>query len=436
MATTCQRVKLTKAVLSESQPLEVAGKKRQLLLYDATQPGFGVVVGASKKSFFVERTVNGRRVRKTFARFGEMTVDDARSHAVTLLGKMAKGHDLVKEARAARAKGVTLQQAWELYQSTCETKDRSPTTVKGYESIINTYLKDWLNKPLAEITRADVRKKHQKIADDVARGRYATVTTHKGNKYKKHRTPEHGKYTANATLRLFRAIYNRAWREYEELPPNPCVNVDWFKESRRKTVIPSDKLHLWHAGVTAMDNPVRRDALLLLLFTGLRRTTAVEIRREHINLTDKTLLIPNPKGGAQRAFTIPLSDFLVDLIERRLAENDVLFPNSSWLFPAQTNGGHLIELKARTPVPFTPHDLRRTFITTAESLSISPYAIKLLVNHALPGGDVTAGYVQHETERLREPMQQITDRLHSLCLPPKDGGKVVPMRKRVAKAER
>ena len=59
-------------------------------------------------------------------------------------------------------------------------------------------------------------------------------------------------------------------------------------------------------------------------------------------------------------------------------------------------------------VPFTLHDLRRTFITIAESLDIPAYALKRLLNHKDPN-DVTAGYIVSDVERLREPMQRITD---------------------------
>ncbi|MBU2062486.1 MAG: integrase, partial [Bacteroidetes bacterium] len=62
----------------------------------------------------------------------------------------------------------------------------------------------------------------------------------------------------------------------------------------------------------------------------------------------------------------------------------------------------------------TMHDLRRTFITTAESLDISMFAIKQLVNHK-SGSDVTGGYVIKNFERLREPMQRITDYFKTHC---------------------
>ena len=57
---------------------------------------------------------------------------------------------------------------------------------------------------------------------------------------------------------------------------------------------------------------------------------------------------------------------------------------------------------------FTVHDLRRTFITIAKSLDIAAYALKRLLNHKMTN-DVTAGYIITDVERLRVPMQKITD---------------------------
>lgn len=53
------------------------------------------------------------------------------------------------------------------------------------------------------------------------------------------------------------------------------------------------------------------------------------------------------------------------------------------------------------------HDLRRTFLTIADSQDLSSYAIKRLANHKM-SGDVTAGYIIADVERLREPMEKIS----------------------------
>ena len=57
---------------------------------------------------------------------------------------------------------------------------------------------------------------------------------------------------------------------------------------------------------------------------------------------------------------------------------------------------------------FCIHDLRRTFATTADSIDTPAYAVKALLNHK-SASDVTAGYVVTDVERLRRPMQAITD---------------------------
>ena len=60
-------------------------------------------------------------------------------------------------------------------------------------------------------------------------------------------------------------------------------------------------------------------------------------------------------------------------------------------------------------MPFALHDLRRTFATIAESLDISTYAVKRLLNHSVNQNDVTSGCIVTDVERLRKPMQQIED---------------------------
>lgn len=67
------------------------------------------------------------------------------------------------------------------------------------------------------------------------------------------------------------------------------------------------------------------------------------------------------------------------------------------------------------------HDLRRTFITVAKSCDIPLVALKALVNHSL-GSDVTAGYIKINGDRLREPMQKVTDKFKELIGLAEPGG--------------
>ena len=64
-------------------------------------------------------------------------------------------------------------------------------------------------------------------------------------------------------------------------------------------------------------------------------------------------------------------------------------------------------------IDFTLHDLRRTFITIAESLDIPAYSLKRLLNHR-GDTDVTSGYIIHNAERLRGPTDRIAAKILEL----------------------
>ena len=94
------------------------------------------------------------------------------------------------------------------------------------------------------------------------------------------------------------------------------------------------------------------------------------------------------------------------------------------MFPGTGKHGHIVETKRfltrvaeRSGVKFTLHDLRRTFITIAESLDIPHYALKRLLNHRV-GGDVTGGYIVIDAERLRAPVGRVASKIIQLATDP------------------
>jgi integrase len=153
------------------------------------------------------------------------------------------------------------------------------------------------------------------------------------------------------------------------------------------------------------------DYLLFILFSGLRRREAASLRWEQVDLNHKTVRIFDTKNG--KPLTLPLSKPLIEVLLSRK-----LFGESVWVFPGSVPGkpivepkGHVRRVSQMSGVSFTVHDLRRTFITVAESLDISKTAIQALVNHSGAGVDVTDGYVIMDESRLREPMEKIAQKM-------------------------
>jgi integrase len=377
----------TKSSVDKIQP-PVRG---QVLYRDATLPGFGLRVGTKSKTYFVEGQVRRHTVRTTIGRHDVFPPEVARRRALKILADMADGRNPNEERRVKRAATMTLEDA---FDSFFERRALAKTSTENYKRSIEIYLKDWAGKPIAEISRRMVLDRHRKIAT------------------------ENGPVTANNVMRHLRSIYNFTSAAHGELPPNPVTILTharaWNPERRRRTVVPAHGLPKWWRAVHDEENYVR-DFLLIALFTGMRRSEIARLKWEYVDLDGRTLTVPTTKNGDP--LELPLSDFLQELLVTR-RDND---PEGEWVFPGRGETGHMDETKkfyARVAkssgIRFTLHDLRRTFVTIAESLDIPHYALKRLLNHRAET-DVTAGYIIIDVERLRRPVERVANRILELA---------------------
>jgi integrase len=333
-------------------------------------------------------------------------------------------------------------------------KKRSPRTIAGYESIVRKYSGDWMNRELAGIDDAEVEQRHSRVAGDVKAGKHAARLKHrqkdgrrKGSVIK--REGKDGQVTANLWQRVFSVIYNSARKRNRALPENPASSVERFTIERQHSGIKDENLPRWWAGVNQMENKVKADALRVGLFLGLRKTSIVELRRHDVHLDAGVVDIVRPKGGVTKAFSLPLPPYLVDLLRKRIEVNDALAAQgvieakaaSQWVFPASIASpsatGHISELRAEFEgLEWTPHDLRRCFARVTESLDIGRYALMSMLNHR-QSKDTTGKYVEIATERLREPMQRVAEKLLRLVEPKKASITAISKaRARTAKSKR
>lgn len=369
----------------------VTAPKKQAVYFDTELKGFGLLIGQTTKAYIAQKDIGGKTCRINIGRHGNWTTDEARKAARQLLAAMDMGQNPRKEKKAEEEKYVTLEQAYAVHVEALRRKEASEGTVESYELCLRTYLKDWKNRPLHEITRSEARELHTELGD------------------------KHGIYAANRAMKCFRAIYNTALKEHEYLGTCPTIAVHWFKEHRRQEPIPVEKLPQWWQTVNNMRNPTRRDYQLFVLFTGLRRRDTATIRWADINMKNASLHRPKPKGGASRAFTIPLPDICMDVLQRRQAQNKILFgDNCPWVFPTYSRDGEIVPIQEpkeqRRDMP-SPHRLRDTYTTAANSAGLSPYDIDVLTNHRPPVGSVTAGYIRQDFEHLRAQQQRVADYL-------------------------
>ncbi len=388
-------MKITKSVVDKLQipVITETGKTAQKRYYDDAMKGFGVrVTSGGTKAFFVEKLIKKKLCRITIGRYPELTVEMARRDAQKLLGQIAMGIDPVAEKRTAQMREVTLNEVFNDYVQV--RKSLKPTTLVNYKQILTKAFSNWGNKPLVSITKDKIAKQHEKLGE------------------------EHGEAYANLAMRVLRALFNFGAGQYEDsqgrslIPENPVKRLSqtraWYRIERRQTFIKSHELAPWYEALDQLLNKTLRDYLLLIMLTGLRRQEAASLKWDQVDLTGKTLTVLDTKNHDPH--TLPLSDYLYELLKFRKQQQ-----TNEYVFPGTGAAGHIVEPRKQmakvtqlTDIQFTVHDLRRTFITIAESLDIPAYALKRLLNHRMTN-DVTAGYIVADVERLRKPMQLITD---------------------------
>lgn len=383
-------MKLTKAFVDKA---ELPVGKDQVFYRDDQLKGFALrVTSSGTKSFVVEKNIGNKVRRMTLGKYGALTVEQARKEAQKIIGQIATGIDPIAEKRSAKMSAVTLNEVFDDYIKA--RKSLKHNTLYNYKRVLAIAFASWGNKPLVSITKDKVAKHHEKLGK------------------------ERGEAYANLAMRLLRALFNFAEGQYEDvqgrtlITENPVKRLSqahaWYRIERRQTFIKSHDLAAWYGGVQKLQNETLRDYLLLLVLCGLRRQEAAQLKWENVDFSAKTLTVADTKN--HESHTLPLTDYLYDLLKSRYQTRI-----NEYVFPGTGAAGHIIEPRKQmanvtkvSGVAFTVHDLRRTFITIAEGLDVSAYALKRLMNHKM-NNDITAGYIVTDVERLRKPMQQINN---------------------------
>lgn len=348
-------------------------------IYDADVSGLRIVVGSKSSSYKLVGRINDgseRYVSIIVGRTDELSLKTARDKAAELKLSLRRGED----PRAPKRSTPSLRTAWERYKET-RGPELQPSTLAWYEEKVLRVLKPILDIPLDKLDRETVRALHEKI------------------------TRKNGPYGANGAMRALKAVYNDAART-QDLPPNPVSRaVRMNKEAPRKWALDAAGLaEAWRL-LDAMEDRIRAACWTVMLLTGLRSHDARSMRWEHLD-EDGVLTVPSPKGGADRAFRLPLPRRLLQVLE--MVKQETAPMESPFVFPSLTSkSGHIEEMRRTDEFPHAPHRMRHTYRTWALEAGVDMQTVTLLMNHR-PAG-VTWGYVTraHLLGHMREAQEKV-----------------------------
>jgi integrase len=303
----------------------------------------------------------------------------------------------VREARAQQKESVTLEEA---YQAYIATKSLTPNTRYDYEKAMRLAFGDWRSEPLAKITGGMVKRRFDELSANAP-------------------------VQANQMFRFFRALCGWAMWQYAKddgtplMPANPCEILSklkrWNPVQRRERHVEQSQMPafmnaLEHHPDDCQQRRAVKDLCALLVLTGLREQEGCGLRWADVDLDKRLITVRKTKNGKDH--TLPIGPRLANRLAARRTENKL----SEFVFPADNHSGHLkyhrkdvLAIAEASRVDFRLHDLRRTFASIVNhhlEKKLSYYTTKRLLNHS-SGGDVTAGYIQHPVETLRQPIEMV-----------------------------
>lgn len=373
----------------------------QYLVRDTAEPGFFVVVGKKTKTFTVQvdaKNAAGKRVTKKLAlgKYPELTAEEARKLARR--AKLDLPQEVAQPAREERP-GHTLGSGWAALRAVMvgkvEAGSRSPATLANYDRAF-AHVADWADMPLAELSDRS----------DLVQERFRAIST--GDTLKPNL--KGGKGTANLVAVFLGRVYRyvRDSGLQKDLPgyiPSLAVKEEIHRLPRRQRALAAKDLAGWYRQLRALPNPIRQEFHLFNLLTGSRQEQLKEMRWEHVDFEAGTVRFPRPKGGTERAYTIPMSEAMRECLTRARAAGEAFGRAGAareWVFPSEpsrSNGRkdgkppspHIVAHKEdRDKLSHYGSDLRRTYKTLGKEAGLPEFILDLFQNHAQ--GGVSRGY--------------------------------------------
>jgi integrase len=363
------------------------------VIWDTAVTGFGArrQKGTAVVYFLFYRSAQSRQRWFTLGKHGSpWTPDSARTEAKRLLGRVAAGEDPASTKEAHR-KALTMAELCDQYLADAEAGRvlkrsgiaKKASTLAGDKSRIARHIKPLVGTlAITAFTRQDA----ERLLHDVAEGKGPAIG---------------GKGVASRTLGLLGAIFAYAIRKGLR-SDNPVHGTPRFADGRRERRLSdaeygmlgealrkAEKLAFWPSAIAATR---------LIALTGWRRSEALGLQWNELDLTRRTATLGDTKSGRSIR---PLSRAACDVLHGQpRGPNSLVFAavrgnNGSDTFKRQFQR---IAKLGGLPSAISAHTLRHSFVSVAADLGFSELIIAGMVGHKAPRS-ITAHYAHLSADR-------------------------------------
>ena len=317
-----EHIKITAAALTKR-----AGEVG-LILCDTELIGFQARINQNSISFYLHKKISGRIVERKIAQYPGLSPDDARKKAMRLISDALDNKIVATRSRVSPTVGDCI----DLYVQSVKCKEHAISTLK--------YWDPFRRKKVVDFTRQDAMLIVGRLKDHPC--------------------------TANNAMKYLSSGINKMSIEIGEELPNPFRLIKQYRTEPRKRFLSEEEAPaLIQEFRRLCDDPVysvQAYALLLMIFTGQRKSNVLKINLSEIN--NGIWVIPATKvKGSKHEIVVPLNSFAMDIINLRkpFAVNGYLFVQSGQTEPLKNIRKTFIKACANLGIEdCRPHDLRRT----------------------------------------------------------------------------
>jgi len=386
-----KRFKFTEAKIAR---LPFAEHGTRYTVYDDNVKNLILRVGEKTKVYYMLKKFNGKTIYSTIGNTKAISLSDAYKILSEMQNDILHGKNPNQERQKIRD-NITIKDFFEnIYFPRHALMHKKIRSQNEDKSCYNLYLGPIKNCKMMDITRNTVSVLQQQIAES------------------------HGIYAANHTMRLLRAMYNKAI-DWGYVGENPVMRVKLFKEIKRDRFLQPDEIPRFFNALAEEPNTMFRNFCMLCLLVGQRRSNMQSIKWSDIDFDNRIIRIPETKTGKpQNAY---LSDQAIDILKEMQLSNK---KDHVWLFPsAFSKSGHLENpakmwqnLLNRARVSnLRIHDLRRTFASYQAINGASNTIIGKSIGDTSP--TAISIYARVTEDPIRQSIQTATDHMFSFIKP-------------------
>ena len=360
-------------------------------LWDGETAGFALrIYPSGRKVFVVTYRVRGKQRFYTVGRYGEMTVDEARTEALETLARARKGEDPSGDRQALRHAPTMTELSGRYMKEHSEIK-KKPDSIARDRRLWNQHiLPRFGHRKVADIERADVAKLHADLAP----------------------TPTVGNHVRSVLSKAFNLAEIWGWRREGS---NPCRHVPRYKDNLRERFLSDTELARLGTVLSEMEtstgiSPYAIAAIRLLILTGCRSAEIVTLRWEHVDFERKCLNLPDSKTG--REGPSGLNTAAVEILSQLEPKegNPYVIPGRRPDKHYQGLGKAWEQIRAEAGMEdLRIHDLRHTFASVGINSGQALPLIGKLLGHSKVA--TTERYAHLADQSVRQAGEEIGERI-------------------------